>query len=65
MSIRNDKVVLDFCKTYPRICYNDIFARLILEYAIMTWDPYAQRNINNIEAIQHQAARFHVRLFNL
>ena len=30
----------------------------IMKYAVMAWAPYIQKNINKIEAIQYQAARF-------
>ena len=29
-----------------------------LEYACSLWNPYAKRNIHQIELVQHRAARF-------
>ena len=37
--------------------YKD-FVRPLLEYAASVWDPYSQKNISKIEAIQRRAARF-------
>ncbi len=34
------------------------FVRPIVEYASVTWDPYTQHNINKIEQVQHNSARF-------
>eukprot|EP00745_Piridium_sociabile_P028257 TRINITY_DN45450_c0_g1_i15.p1 TRINITY_DN45450_c0_g1~~TRINITY_DN45450_c0_g1_i15.p1 ORF type:complete len:218 (-),score=38.33 TRINITY_DN45450_c0_g1_i15:57-710(-) len=34
------------------------FVRPLLEYASSVWDPYTQRNIDRIEAVQRRAARF-------
>ncbi|KAI8519197.1 hypothetical protein Bbelb_024540 [Branchiostoma belcheri] len=34
------------------------FVRPLLEYAATVWDPYTQKNISKLEAIQHRAARF-------
>ena len=35
-----------------------VFVRPLLEYAASVWDPYSQKNIANIEAVQRRAARF-------
>ena len=32
--------------------------RPILEYACSVWDPYAKKNIDKLENVQHRAARF-------
>ena len=34
------------------------FVHPLLEYAASVWDPYSQKNIAKIEAVQRQAARF-------
>ena len=34
------------------------FVRSILEYASSVWDPYTQKNIDKLEAVQRRAARF-------
>ena len=43
-------------------CYRNVkihtYIRSILEYAITPWAPYTQQNINKIEHIQQQTARF-------
>ena len=35
-----------------------VFVRPLLEYAASVWDPYSQKNIAKIEAVQRRAARF-------
>ena len=35
-----------------------VFVHPLLEYAASVWDPYSQKNIAKIEAVQRQAARF-------
>ena len=35
-----------------------VFIRPLLEYAASVWDPYSQKNIAKIEAVQRRAARF-------
>ena len=39
------------------------YVRPIVEYACTVWDPYTQRNIDRIEAIQRRAARFVLRKY--
>ena len=34
------------------------FVRPLLEYASSVWDPYTQKTINKVEAVQRRAARF-------
>ena len=34
------------------------FVRPILEYASSVWDPYTQKSIDKLEAVQRRAARF-------
>ena len=29
-----------------------------LEYAVAAWDPYTHKNIQQLESVQHRAARF-------
>ena len=40
------------------IYINTSLVRPILEYASAAWDPHSQNNINTLERIQRQAARF-------
>ena len=35
-----------------------VFVRPLLKYAASVWDPYSQKNIAKIEAVQRRAARF-------
>ena len=35
-----------------------VFVRPILEYASSVWDPYTQKSIDKLEAVQRRAARF-------
>ena len=35
-----------------------VFVRPLLEYAASVWDPYSQKNIARVEAVQRRAARF-------
>ena len=37
--------------------------RPIMEYAATVWDPLTQANIDNMEAVQHRAARFVLRSY--
>jgi len=37
--------------------------RSVLEYASPVWDPYLQRDIDNLERIQRKGARFVLRDF--
>ena len=38
--------------------YTKVFVRPLLEHAASVWDPYSQKNIAKIEAVQRRAARF-------
>ena len=35
-----------------------VFIHPLLEYAASVWDPYSQKNIAKIEAVQRRVARF-------
>ena len=35
-----------------------VFVRPLLDYASAVWDPYTQKNIDRLEAVQRRAARF-------
>ena len=49
---------LNKCPTHIKAAAYTSLVRPILEYASAAWDPHSQNNINTLERIQRQAARF-------
>ena len=49
---------LQHCPSYLRELAYKQFVLPILEYCSPVWDPYHQTNINQVEMVQHRAARF-------
>ena len=49
---------LNKCPTHIKAEAYTSLVRPILEYASAAWDPHSQNNINTLERIQRQAARF-------
>ena len=49
---------LNKCPTHIKAVAYTSLVRPILEYASAAWDPHSQNNINTLERIQRQAARF-------
>ena len=49
---------LNKCPTHIKAVAYTSLVRPILEYASAAWDPHSQHNINTLERIQRQAARF-------
>ena len=48
-------------KHYPESCRKTAYLALVrstLEYSSIVWDPYLQKDINKLEKVQRQAARF-------
>jgi hypothetical protein len=46
------------CPQSIKTCAYQSLVRPHLEYCCSVWDPYTQRNIKRLEAVQHRAARF-------
>ena len=49
---------LNKCPTHIKAVAYASLVRPILEYASAAWDPHSQNNVNTLERIQRQAARF-------
>ena len=49
---------LNKCPTHIKAVAYTSLVRPILEYASAAWEPQSQNNINSLERIQRQAARF-------
>lgn len=49
---------LSSCPTHIKAQCYETLVRPTLEYASTVWDPYTQRNIKAVEAVQRRAARF-------